>query len=101
MTVAKVCEGGSRFGPPGGSQGGAEVAVCEGIMVTSQPGDRSTPVSPRYHVKSRDILIGCLETSLFLGWVAVALGHAACAGCSFSGSGFESAGLAVFVGVEV
>ena len=37
---------------------------------------------PATIVKSRDIPIGCLETSLCLGSVAVALGHAAFAECS-------------------
>ena len=49
-------------------------------------------------MKSRDILIGCPGTFLFLG-ECVALGHAALA-VSGSGSGFDSSGLAVLVGVD-
>jgi hypothetical protein len=48
-------------------------------------------------VKSRDILIGCPGTFLFLELVA--LGHAAFA-LSRAGSGFAAAGLAVLVGVD-
>jgi hypothetical protein len=47
---------------------------------------------------TRDILIGCLGSFLFRREL-VALGHAACA-VAGAGSGFDSAGLAVFVGVD-
>jgi len=46
---------------------------------------------------SRDMLIGCFETSLF--FELVSLGHSAFS-VSGSGSGFRAAGLAVFVGVD-
>lgn len=49
-------------------------------------------------VKSRDMLMGCSGSSLFFGEF-VALGHAAFS-VSGSWSWFESAGLAVFVGVD-
>ena len=50
-----------------------------------------------YNVMSRDMLIGCFETSLF--FELVSLGHSAFS-VSGSGSGFRAAGLAVFVGVD-
>ena len=57
----------------------------------------SNPASPT-NVMSRDMLIGCPGTCLFLGEF-VTLRHAA---FSVSGawSGFDAAGLAVFVGVD-
>jgi hypothetical protein len=35
--IAKVCEGGAGLHPQGGAEGGAEVTVCEGNSLTSQP----------------------------------------------------------------
>lgn len=33
------------------AEGGAEVTVREGIMLTAQPGDRASSVSPRYQIE--------------------------------------------------
>lgn len=51
LLVANVCEGGSRGGHPRGSNGGPEVAVCEGNMVTTQRNGRDLPASPRFQIK--------------------------------------------------
>jgi hypothetical protein len=47
---------------------------------------------------SRDMLIGCFETSLF--FELVSLGHSALSGCSFFWSWFDSAGMVFSGGVE-
>ena len=46
MASAKVCEGGAGLHPLGGAEGGAKVAVCEGISRGSQPKDRASSVFP-------------------------------------------------------
>ncbi len=55
---------------------------------------------PATFVKSRDILMGCLETSLFFGLSLVSLSDSALSRGSFSWSGWQAPGLAVFVGVD-
>lgn len=42
---------GARVHPQACAQGGAEAAVCEGNMVTTQLHGRSTLASPRYQMK--------------------------------------------------
>ena len=74
--------------------------VREGIPVCTELSGRAHPVSPRYFVKSRDILMGCLETSLFFGLSFVSLLDSALSRGSFSWSGLQASGLAVFVGVD-
>ena len=53
--LTKVCEGGAGLPPMGGAEGGAKVAVREGISRGSQPKDRESLVSPRYDAKGLGI----------------------------------------------
>gem|GEM_PF-4652338 len=47
-----MCDGGAGLHSPGGAEGGAKVAVCEGILRCTQPKDLSLVLSPRYESKA-------------------------------------------------
>ena len=68
---AFVDKGGAGIALPGGARGGAEMRFRGGISVGTQLDGRALPVSPRYCVKSRDIVNGCPGTSFMSGLFSV------------------------------
>ena len=58
----KVCAGDAGSHPERGAAGGAEMTYREDMSPSTQPDGRASSLSPRYFVKSRDIVNPCPGT---------------------------------------